>query len=265
MRDNDKVYFIDYKIDGVFIDEGNFSYNGDNNSYFDTYVKKKDGKVYGYTFNYDVFDSFDKAKIVKNYILESNHKCDDCIYEEQASLVCGCKNCKFYSKEFKCELIYKNTGLIVDVASHNEPCLNYIPKYNSCYKDYFTYRDARNNCDYNWCIDSNCNKFEYMINNEPDFYTVKHKRHNNFLDYKLRDVSLILRIKNTKNYFESIISYSDFLEFNFIIDGKIKFDKLYVFEQRRDKNRNFKYKVFDVNKFYCKNLNNNGSKKNIKK
>ena len=88
-----------------------------------------------------------------------------------------------------------------------------------------------------------------------------YNKHNYIKDYKRRPIKIRLKIKDTFNYFESIIKYEDFCNFNFIVDGKIKFDNLYIDTGKRFKNQRKKYKIIEFNKF----LNGRNIEENIKK
>ena len=270
LKKGDIVYTFAYgKYNGTMIRKGRFEYYGDGLP-FDVYASLEGDEKnynYGFIYNYDLFDNIEKAKIVLGFLKNSEKICKNCEYENLASTVCSCTNCenkineKFPSDKCYCSLIYDKTNLKIIPLCDEYPCKYYIPKNNSDYKDFDSYIKARDFCDFNWCIDSNCKKREYQIKNKPDFMKCDYNKHHYIKDYKRRPIKIRLKIKDTFNYFESIIKYEDFCNFNFIVDGKIKFDNLYIDTGKRFKNQRNKYEIIEFNKF----LNGRNIEENIKK
>lgn len=253
-----ELYYIKY---GGYIspcvDIAKFEYYGDEGeiwcSITDTW--RKESINISFIYNYNIFDSLDKAKQVIEHLNKANSICNSCEYEKFASEVCRCKTCAYYVTEKKstiewseyCDKIYKITGKKVSIGGSDYPCKLFKPKNtNEPFVDYDSYMEAINNCDYNWCVDSKCKMYDYLINNKPDFY-IRDGRHNYISDYKRPMQTIVMKIDDSHDYFSKRISYEDFANFSFIDENNdISFDKLYV-GKTNNRNKKIKYDVVELN------------------
>ena len=249
------LYYIKY---GGYIspcvDIAKFEYYGDKGEIWCsiTDTRNKESINISFIYNYNIFDSLDRAKQVIECLNKANSICNSCEYEKLASEVCKCKTCAYYVTEKKstiewsecCDKIYKITGKKVSIGGSSYPCKLFKSKNtNEPFVDYDSYMEAINNCEYNWCLDSKCKMYDYLINNKPDFY-IKNGKHNYISDYKRPMQTIVMKTEGSHDYFSKRISYEDFANFSFIDkNNDISFDKLYV---GKTNNRNKKIKYDDV-------------------
>jgi hypothetical protein len=219
--------------------------------------------VYTYYKDYDVFDTIDKCKEIIEFKKNAISKCDSCKYDKY-SLVLGCKKCKNRIKndnnthlaECYCKEIFDRTGLKIDTFC-SSPCKYFVPKINNGdWIDFDWYMEVLKNC---WCWTddrNNCAKAKYINENKPDFYnysfttsgTTMYDREMNIPQH------IKLYIVNEDNrfiYFYRGFTTKEFMSFDFIENGKIRFDKVKIWNGHLSKHKVKAVDTVPVNKYLC--------------